>query len=308
MPFRLDDYIDGDVAYLAGLIIGRGTLSEVSGVRQLTIEFSYTALEVQGIKAVYASDVAVRLGLDDIRDRLQELLDTDISKVSRNGGVDLVVRFMRNSMIWRNIQLLTNGATSYPYFEIPAVLFAQDLPTAWKREFVRGFADVAGNVRLANRYVDGRNRVRLDVLNYPSNWKLPVQLCRLLQEHLGVPVQLITWGHPNMGRGFREHQLNVFADAFLPIGFSMQHKQDILEELAQANRVAFPNVTPAPCPGARQLKTQKPVDEGESNLGKLDPQLVGKHFDAYWQICRELGCCRRPELGQQLELLDDSGE
>jgi len=28
MTFRLDDYIDGDVAYLAGLIIARGTISE----------------------------------------------------------------------------------------------------------------------------------------------------------------------------------------------------------------------------------------------------------------------------------------
>ena len=48
---------------------------------------------------------------------------------------------------------------------------------------------------------------------------MPVQLCTVLEEHLAVPVQLITWGHPNMGRDFREHQLNIFAVPFGEIGF-----------------------------------------------------------------------------------------
>lgn len=66
---------------------------------------------------------------------------------------------------------------------------AADTPVKYVREYLRGFADVAGNVRPANRYVDGKNRVRLDILNYPTNWRLPVQLCHLLQERLEVPVQ-----------------------------------------------------------------------------------------------------------------------
>jgi hypothetical protein len=70
MQFRLDDYIDADVAYLVGLVIGRGAVSEVSGIRQLTISFSYSSLRTEGINTSLPLDTAVRLGLDDIRERI----------------------------------------------------------------------------------------------------------------------------------------------------------------------------------------------------------------------------------------------
>lgn len=300
MRFRPDDYIDADVAYLAGLIVGRGTISEISGIRQLTIEFNYQSLEAQGISSTFSLDTAIRLGLDDVRERLQELLDADIRTVSKSGGFDLVIRFMRNSMVWRNILLLTGGARSYPFFEVPKVFFDPDLPSEWKREFIRGFADVAGNIRHANRYVDGRHRVRLDVLNYPTNWAVPVQLCALLQEHLDVPVQLITWGHPNLGREFREHQINIFAEPFLKVGFSLPYKQQILEEFARWDADNFESASYTKCPGMRRTH-RKPRSPEESNASKLDPRLVGKHYNSYWQICKALGCKRRPRPGEPVE-------
>jgi len=304
MGFGLDDYIDQDVAYLAGLIIGRGTISESAGIRQLIIEFSYSSLCAEGISSSFASETAIRLGLDDIRERLQELLDTDIRKVPRSGGVDLVVSFMRNNMIWRNILLLTGGATSYPYFRVPNVFFESSLPKEWKREFMRGYADVAGNIRHSNRYVDDHHRVRLDILNYPTNWEMPVQLCALLQEHLNVPVQLITWGHPNLGRDFREHQLNIFAEPFLSIGFSLEYKQKILEEFVDWDREHLQKIDYRFCPGVRRMRESKPIHKGE-NSEKLDKRLIGKHFDSYWQICKALGCQRIPADLSQVAELDD---
>jgi len=302
MPFRLDDYIDADVAYLAGLIIARGTISEGNGIRQLTIEFPFSSLEAQGIEQVFNQETYIRLGLNDIRERLLELLATDISLVRKDGGVDFVIRFMRNSMIWRNILLLADGATHYTHFHVPAVLLDPALPRDWKREFVRGYADTAGNIRHANRYIDERHRVRLDVLNYRTNWETPVQICRLLQEHLDIPVQLITWGHPNLGRGFREHQINVFATPFLPIGFSFEHKQQILQEFARWDNEHFPEATYDACPGIRSVRRNKANDPTEHNADKLDPRLVDHHFDAYWQICKALGCTRMPPIGEQIPM------
>jgi hypothetical protein len=203
-------------------------------------------------------------------------------------------------MIWRNIRLLTAGATSFPYFQIPKILFEEDFPFDWRREFLRGFADVAGNIRISNNYF-GRHRVRLDILNYPTNWEIPVQLCLLLQEHSGIPVQMITWGHPNLGRKFREHQLNIFAEAFMKIGFNFQHKQVILEELAAANAEGFPGANCSPCPGMRPARDPKPADRDEKNRQRLDPRLVGNHYDAYWQICKALGCPRSPAKGAIVE-------
>jgi len=39
------------------------------------------------------------LGLSEIRERLLDLLDTDIKVLRREGGVDFVIRFIRNNMI-----------------------------------------------------------------------------------------------------------------------------------------------------------------------------------------------------------------
>ncbi|GEM_PF-6109842 len=46
MKIRLDDYIDGDIAYFLGLMIGHGTINDSQGIRHLTIEFSYSLLQV----------------------------------------------------------------------------------------------------------------------------------------------------------------------------------------------------------------------------------------------------------------------
>lgn len=304
MDLLLLDYMDADVAYLMGLIMARGTLHEAHGIRQITIEFPFSTLHVKGLTESYDQETSIRLGLSDIRERLLELLQTDIQIVRHANRIDLVIRFTRNTIAWRDILLLTQQATTFSTFHIPPIFFEPTLPRQWKVEFVRGYADVAGNVRIANRYVDGRHRVRLDVLNYPTNWNVPVQICTLLQEHLQVPVQLITWGHPNMGRGFREHQINIFADSFVPIGFSLEHKHHVLTELAAFNTQHHGNAVTDPCPGERRIGKVKPSDEREHD-SHLAPALHGNHYDAYWQICRALGCPRRPDLATQLPMLID---
>jgi hypothetical protein len=197
-------------------------------------------------------------------------------------------------MIWRNLRVILGDAVHFGAFRVPQILFEPQTPSDWRREFVKGFADVAGNVRKANRYVDGRNRVRLDVLNYKDNWELPVQICQLLQDYLQVPVRLITWGHPNLGRDFREHQINIFVVPFLKIGFSFRHKQQVLEELAHLDEQKFSEFRYSFCPGERDIRRTKPPDSREEDE-RLPASLRGRHFDAYWQICRALGCPKRPQ-------------
>lgn len=291
-----DDYIDPDVAYLLGLVVARGTLLEREGLYQVTVEFPFQHLEVQiedqqGTHQTFNVAHSVHLGLDRIRSRIQELLDGDIRINETPTSRELVVRLTRRSIAWRTLLLHLEGKTSFRTMHVPSVLFSEDVGFDIRMEFVRGFADVAGNVRRANRYADERNRVRLDILN--DNWYVPVELCRLLQQYLGVPVQLITWGHPNMGRGFREHQLNIFATPFMQIGFLFEHKQRILETLAEQDRERGGRYNG--CPGRRRLRGQKPdnPDERDPHL----PEVVRHHFDAYWQICKAIGCPIEPGLG-----------
>ena len=298
------DYIDADVAYLLGLITARGRISESSGLRQIVIEFPYQSLEVRGVSEIFDTNTAIRLGLQQIQDRVLELTGADVRIVNKDNGVDLVLRFFRNTMVWRNVLMHTRERMGYEHFLVPEIFFSPQVPKDWKREYIRGFADVAGNIRHANRYVDGSNRVRLDVLNYPTNWEMSVQLCTILEEHLMVPVQLITWGHPNMGRDFREHQLNIFAVPFGDIGFSLPHKQAILEEFVRHDREHYPGRNYAPCVGKKRVKTQKPKDNRENDK-RVDERVRGQHFNGYWQICKKLGCPRTPKAMQKLWDFDE---
>jgi len=174
------NYLDPDWAYFVGMVVARGTLSESAGVRQITINFPHSGLEARGINLKVDQETSIRLGLNDIRLRLSDLLDTEVETRGAEGTIDLVIRFMHNALSWRMLLRVTEGQLSFRGFQIPSIFLDSDTPEDLKREFIRGFADVAGNIRYANRYVDGRNRVRLDVLNSPQNWRVAVDLCQVL--------------------------------------------------------------------------------------------------------------------------------
>jgi hypothetical protein len=298
------DYIDEDVAYLLGLITARGEITTRSGVKRIAIEFPFRNLEVVGINKEITQKDKILLSLDNVISRINELVDVNIRKVENSQSVFLVLETLKNTMFLRNIRMLMKEKSSYYEFEIPTQIF--DAPDTVKKEFVRGFADVAGSARWANRNKWGKCRVYLDVLNSPWNWRLPIQMCYLLQDHLKIPVEVIQWGHPNMrdpklkdykvGRKdawAREHQIKIFADDFVKIGFYMSHKQEILEELAEYNQTKrFQKAKFCTPPKGKKPKRKHPAEKSE----KLPPEIRGKHYDAYWQICIDLGCIRYANL------------
>ncbi|HEX2915519.1 MAG TPA: hypothetical protein VH186_32465 [Chloroflexia bacterium] len=301
----VEDYIDEDVAYLLGMIAAKGSLSESGGQKQIVIEFPFVNLSVEGISSSFDQETAITVGLVGIQKRLQELLETSIDIVDKPNSKELVARFQRKNMMWRNIITLTGGSTTHHTFQIPEIMFNPALPTDYKREFIKGYGDVAGNIRASNNFMNEVNRVRLDVMN--ANWKLPVQLCLLLQNEIGVSVQMVQWGHPNTrgkkGNPFKEHQIQIFAKEYGKVGFNFPHKQKILEEFIEADFRNEPNFNYKGCPGRKILKTSKEVDPKE-NDSNLPVELKGKHFNSYWQICKELGCTREPASNGQLSLLD----
>lgn len=143
-----------------------------------------------------------------------------------------------------------------------------------------------------------------------DDWKLPIQVCRLLQVHLGVPVQHILWGHPNLrdpnrrGKQWaKEHRIRVYAEDFLPVGFHFRFKQEILEEMARWNKREGGAPSRACNPLARhRIKIKKKHKEEASK--NLPDELRGKHFNAYFHICRALGC-KQGEPSSQLVLLTE---
>jgi len=256
-------------------------------------------LEAEGITKKIVQKGKILLSLDRVINRVSELADVNVRKIEGGHSVYLVLETLKNTMFLRNIKTIMGGKTSYYKFEVPAQIF--DSTDSMKKEFVRGFANVAGSARWANRNRWGKCRVYLDVLNNPFNWRLPVQMCHLLQDYLGIPVDVIQWGHPNTrdpnleeynaGRKdawAREHQIKIFADDFEKIGFYMSHKQEILEELSDYNKENFEKADFCNPPKRIRKKPKHPSENSE----KLPPEIRGKHYDSYWQICADLGCKR----------------
>jgi hypothetical protein len=302
---KMKDYLDPDVAYLLGMLVARGELSTSQGVFRIVVHFPKGNLTQTAKTLNLDPSKEIPLGMQKIRERLLELTGGDARTIETNKYWDLDIHLTRNTITWRNLTLLLEQKTSYEHFTVPEMFLNKETALDIKKEFVRGYADVAGHIRKSNRDQAGRHRVYLDILNYQTNWQLPVKICLLLQVHLKIPVPVITWGHPNLNRQWREHQLKVYAEDFLPVGFYFDYKQRVLEELAKENAKRFASHVRG-CPGERAIKGHKARHPEEKNAERLPKELVGKHFDAYWQICRELGCTMRPIPGEQLELIEDN--
>lgn len=290
-----ENYLDPDVSYLLGLIVARGTLYETTGDKKVIIEFPYKSLVAEGIKKQFRQEDHMSYSLFQIRERLYELTESDIGIEKTTSSATLIIRFLRNSMIWRNLNYLLKNHQSYFDFEIPEQIYNGD--SIIKKEFVRGIADAAGFIRESNNYMGGKRRVYIEINN--KNWKLPIQLCALLQTHLSVPVQLIQWGHPNTREPeqvkkkgttwAREHQVKIFSQVFQPIGFYVQYKQEILNEFAEADAKKTGNINVCnPNPTIRR-KVKKSKHREENNP-LLPVELRGHHYNTYWQICLDLGC------------------
>ena len=174
---------------------------------------------------------------------------------------------------------------------------------------MRGFADASSDPNPADNDQSGRHRVVLQVQF--GNWKLPVQLCRLLQENLKIPVSHILWGHPNLrapggGGGWaKETRIRIFAEDFEPVGYYFRHKQEIFQELLRQNKANRPQRS-KPCnPKAKRIaQNSKKTKHADERDERLPPQLRGCHFDAYFKICKKLGCVQGKKP-PQLEIFED---
>jgi len=293
------DIIDPDLAYLLGLIIGRGTIRVTNGHRQLIIEFPFRNLVAKGLKSKYETKDKISASLDEIINRMGELTGITPHKRTTKTSVSITFDAIKNSYIWRIIDKLLKGKRSFREMEIPEPIFESDEDI--KKELLRGIADVTGSIGLGGRDQVGRHRVYVSILY--DNWKLPIQICKLLQDSpLRIPVMTIDWGHPNIRNGHmtrynrgskefwaKEHQLKIYAEYFEKIGFRIDHKNKILKELAEYNKEKWPNRKSNICaPPKKRLKSR--TVHPEENSEKLPIFLKGKHCDSYWQVCLLVGC------------------
>lgn len=308
----INDYMDNDVAYLLGMIMVRGTFHIKQDVRRLLIHFPYQLMEVRGLpssKLKFNQETEIRLSLEDVRRRINELLEVNVDIERATNEVTLKAIFTKNTMSWRNLRLLCNNKVSYNEFVIPDVMF--NMPKDIQREFIRGIADAGASPSYSDRDQVGLQRIVIQFQN--PNWILPIQVCKILQENLEVNVQHILWGHPNIrtpdrdegsGSWAKEHRLRIYAEDFVSIGFNFGYKQKILEELAEYNLTNRRHKT-KPCnPKIKKVRGGGKPSHPDEKSKKIPKCLRGKHFDAYFQICQALGCLQG-KAGPQIEIFEE---
>lgn len=284
-------YLDTDVAYFVGMITGRGILVDDGTRFVITIKFPFVNPELEGYGQFAGFVTSI---VSTVLPRLKALLGETVN-LSTLPQEDVTFRaeFPSTHIVVRNLKLIFENRLDYKRFIVPAVI-RESNDSEIIREFIRGFADVAGNIRRSNRDQASVHRVYLDVLN--ENWKLPVQICDLLQHKLNVPVANILWGHPNLrdtkasqALPFREHQIRIYAHHFLRVGFYIEHKQAVLEALVKENKLNRKDSVGSFCPGYKrrtEVKASHPLEKDQ----RLPRGVRNKHFDTYWQICAACGC------------------
>ena len=285
--------LDPDYAYVLGLICSRGKFLDTSNT--ILIEFPYKSLSIKGTISTFDQEGRLIANVLDISNKIQDIFGS-LCKVERNGNtISISIKFISQNLIWRDMQRRFEGKKDYYNFLIPREFFEKSCPTPSVMHFLKGYCDLAGSIRKSNRDQRGLHRVYVDIIQSKNNWVVPVQLCSLLQNKLNIEVAHINWGHPNMKRNWKEHQIRVYAIPFEEkLGFTFDHKQTILQELATENRSSKIKLPTKFCVGAipaRRKPIKKPKNKTEENNSDYLPDfLLKRHFDGFFQICKACAC------------------
>jgi hypothetical protein len=315
---------NAELAYLLGMITGKGTIIRSNTQTDIIIEIPHKNLQIEGMETT----LSVRASLDEIRNIIEPLIGTRL--ISSPEKHKTTIKFTKDNddFLIREISRHFQRLNSAKDFRIPEEIFSS--PTDIKSEFMIGLSDVTAHIRSSNiAYgIPFNHRTYVEI---PVNWFLVVDIGNLLFD-LDVPVHNINWAHPNMrdpklkyyNNGqtmswFKEHQIKIFADEFERIGFRIIHKRRAIQKFAQKNREEWD----------RDIQTKIDTSESEikkdqyrQKLGQIDlfhhkfywqtkeidrpkqrhpmedneniPEIIrGQHFDSWKQISRILGYPRR---------------
>ncbi len=233
---------------------------------------------------------------------LRTIIESEPIITKTKNDVRISIDFSQNEDLFDSILKLFNPYYNYDNFEIPDIIKTLDKNKI--KEFIVGIADSAGFPAWGGWFLD-TDGIRTKIyFEFPNNWKLPVQLCNLLQDKFDIHTQTIDWGHPNFrdprmleyknGKktsGFREHQMKYWADEFAEISYKLGFKKEIFEELSNYNtRVKKQRKKNKCLPPGKVQNNNITVNHKAENSEKNPPELRGVHFDKFQQICWKLGC------------------
>lgn len=287
--------MNSQMAYLVGMILGNGEVQRDSNSTTITIEIPHKNLrDDEGLEV----SVYVKSSLADIRGVIEPLLGHALPITQTKTATRVSFTKPNEDYTMREILRFIGNGVHHSTMTMNDELFS--MTTDEKKELLRGVADVTGYIRKSNMAYgqDGCHRVYIEI---PGNWQFVIDVANMLKM-LDIPVQTIDFGHPNFrdsnlkkyneGKPYywkKEHQVKIWANEFLPIGFNIVHKQRALERYAEELLDYLDETKTHLFYWEKPIRLKnKPIHPME-NDDSLPEKIRGKHFDSWTQLAKELG-------------------
>lgn len=283
------------MAYLIGMILGNGEVQRKSDTTTITVELPHKNLIDDEGREV---SVYVKSSLADIRNIIEPLIGYSLPISQNKRATQFSFTKPNQDYTMREILRFIGNGVHHSTMSMNDELF--NMTTDERKELLRGMADVTGYIRKSNIAFgqDGCHRVYIEI---PGNWQLVIDIANMLKS-LDIPVQTIDFGHPNFrdsnlkkyneGKPYywkKEHQVKIWANEFLPIGFNIEHKQKALEKYAdELLEYLDENKT-------HKFYWEKPIRKKEKPFHPMEddeclPEAIrGKHFESWTELAKELG-------------------
>ncbi len=283
------------MAYLIGMILGNGEVQRKSDATTITVELPHKNLIDDEGREV---SVYVKSSLADIRGIVEPLIGYSLPISQTKRATQFSFTMPNADYTMREILRFIGNGVHHSTMTMNDELFG--MKTDEKKELLRGIADVTGYIRKSNIAFgqDGCHRVYIEI---PGNWQMVIDIANMLKD-LDIPVQTIDFGHPNFrdsnlkkyneGKPYywkKEHQIKIWANEFLPIGFNIVHKQRALEKYADELLDYLDEKKTHQFYWQKTIRRkEKPIHPME-NDESLPLSIRGKHYESWTDLAKDLG-------------------
>lgn len=284
-----------EMAYLLGMILGNGEIQRDNTETRVTIDIPHKNLYTDDLKDVR---VYVKASTVDIRSIVEPLIGHILTVTQTKRSTVMTFVKPNDEYITREILRFIGGGKHHSTMRMNPDLFS--ITADEKKALLRGIADVTGYIRKSNIAYgqDGAHRVYIEI---PGNWYMVIDIANMLK-YVDVPVQTIDFGHPNFRDGElkkynqgklyfwkKEHQVKIFANEFLPIGFNIKHKQEALEKYSDELLEFIDPVKTHKFYWEKPIKRKTRPSHPHESDEYLPVEIRGKHFDSWTDLARLLG-------------------
>lgn len=286
-----------EMAYLLGMILGNGEIQQDRSETKITIDIPHKNLYTDDMKeaAVY-----VKASLIDIQSLLEPLLAQHLTTTQTKRSTQITFTKKNEEYVMREILRFIGAGKHHSTMKMNDDLFS--ITSDEKKALLRGIADVTAYIRESNIAFNKKSKQHRVYIEIPGNWYMVIDIADMLKS-LDIPIQTIDFGHPNcrdtnlkfynLGKQYywkKEHQIKIFANEFLPIGFNIQHKQDALEKYAKELLKNNPKLQTHKFYWEKRIKTKKiKAAHPCENDNSLPIEIRGKHFNSWQELARILG-------------------